>query len=210
MKAETFFSSEEKDKITAMIKTVEQQTAGEVAVMVVDRSDTYPEAGILLGCVSGSLAALLITDFIFAASLWIFMPLAFALSLLICQAARFMPLLLIRLFIARDRLEQKVHEQALRAFYDKELYRTRDETGVLFFLSLFERKVWVLADKGIYSRISRDALQAYAENVAQGVKTGNAADALCREIENVGIILAEHFPRRPDDINELTDKVITD
>jgi uncharacterized membrane protein len=41
------------------------------------------------------------------------------------------------------------------AFYEKGLYKTRKNTGVLFFMSCLRRKVWVLADKGIYGRLNR-------------------------------------------------------
>ena len=43
MKSETFFSAAENEEITRTIQEVELQTSGEVAVMVVEQSDSYPE-----------------------------------------------------------------------------------------------------------------------------------------------------------------------
>ena len=207
MKAEIFFSAEEQKKIEAAIFEVETRTAGEVAVMVVDQSDTYPEARILAGVLLGSLLALIVADLSFADSLWFFVPAAALFAMLIGWGVKFLPQVL-RVFIPGTRLESRVQDWAVRAFYEKGLYLTRDDTGVLFFLSLFERKVWILADKGIYTKISQEKLQEYAAEMAKGVKEGRAAERLCSEIKNVGDILAEHFPIKPDDTNEISNKII--
>jgi putative membrane protein len=207
MKAETFFTREENEIISETIREVETRTAGEVAVMVVDRSDSYPEARIMAGILLGGLLALIITDLYFHDSLWVFMPLAATLAFIIGLGAGFVPAAL-RLFVPAARLEARVQERALRAFYEKGLYKTRDNTGVLFFLSLLEHRIWLLADEGIYSKISQADLQEYAQDIAKSVKSGTTAAALCREIQNIGTVLAEHFPIKPDDINELSDHVL--
>ncbi len=207
MKAETFFSAEEQKKIEAAIHEVESRTAGEVAVMVVDQSDTYPEARILAGVLLGSLLALAVTDLFFADSLWFFVPVAVVLAVFVGWGVKFLPQVF-RFFIPVTRVEGRVQDRAVRAFYEKGLYLTRDDTGVLFFLSLFEHKVWILADKGIYSKISQEKLQEYAVDIAIGVKEGRAAEVLGTEIKKVGDILAENFPIKPDDINEISNKII--
>ena len=206
MKAATFFSQEEHKTISETIREVETKTAGEVAVMVVDRSDTYPEARIMAGILLGALLALIIADRFFHDSLWIFVPLTTILAFILGWGAKFVPSVL-RFFVPADRLESRVQDRALRAFYEKGLYKTQDDTGVLFFISLFEHRVWILADEGIYSKITHDDLQEYAQDIARGVKSGTATAALCREIHNVGAVLAEHFPIKPGDINELSNRV---
>ncbi len=207
MKAENYFDTQEKERIAAAVREVEKKTSGEVAVMVVDASDSYPEGQLLAGGVLGGLLALGISDFFLAADLWLFVALALGLTALCGWLSAYLPAVH-RLFIPAARLEQQVAEQALIDFYQKGLYKTRDSTGVLFFISLFERRVQVLADKGIYEKISQSTLQEHADRVAQGIKNGQAAAALCREINRVGVILAQHFPVRPDDTNELSDGVI--
>ncbi len=207
MKAATFFTEEEQNAISASIGEVEKQTSGEVAVMVVDESDTYPESRILAGLLIGGLIALGVTDYWFSGSLWTFLPLVTLLSFFFGWAVKFLPSLQ-RFFIPSNRLEDMVREQALQSFYSKELYKTKDATGVLFFISLFEHRVWVLADKGIYEKISPETLHEYADDIAKGIKEGTAQEALCREIKRAGEILAEHFPISDNDTNELSNKVI--
>jgi len=209
MQAETFFTVEDKESIRDAIAAVERTTTGEVAVMVVDRSDTYPEGAVLAGVILGGVVALILTDLLFADSLWYFVPVWAVWSCGIgWLAGQFSPLK--RIFLSRTRLASEVQLRALRAFYEKGLYKTRDATGVLFFISLFERKVWILADKGIHAKISGERLQAYAHGVARAIKEGRAAVELCAEIAQVGRVLAEHFPARADDINELSDEVLTE
>ena len=209
MKSETFFSAAENAEITRTIQEVELQTSGEVAVMVVEQSDSYPESRILAGVLTGSLLALGITDLLLDDSLWGFLPLAATFSLLIAWLTGYLPLVK-RFFIPAARLEEMVREQAVQEFFKQGLYKTRDATGVLFFISLFERRVWVLADQGINEKISPESLQAYAADIASGIKEGRAAEALCREIRGIGKVLVQHFPVHSDDINELSDQVMYD
>ncbi|MFA7382406.1 MAG: hypothetical protein WC001_03070 [Desulfurivibrionaceae bacterium] len=207
-KAETFFTEAENRQIATTIAGVEKNTSGEVVAMVVTASDTYPEAALLAGLTIGGLAALLVTDLFLADSLGYFLPLLLLGAIGFGNLAKIYPPLL-RLFIPDSRKEARVTERALRAFYEKKLHTTRDNTGVLFFISLLEHKVWILADTGIYQKISQETLLGYAEKVATGVKQGQACNALCQEIETVGNVLARHFPVKSDDTDELSNQVLT-
>ncbi len=207
MEKETFFTEKDKKNIKTAINETESRTAGEIAVMVVNQSDDYPESLILAGVILGILPAFCITTLLFNDTIWIFLPIAFLCSILMGWLVNYLPSIK-RFFTPSARLEDQVYDRALSAFYEKGLYKTRDETGVLFFISLFEHKVWVLADKGIYEKIKQDNLQQYAREVAMGVKSGKAADILCQEIKKIGDILAQNFPIKPDDINELSDDII--
>ena len=101
-------------------------------------------------------------------------------------------------------------QRAVGAFYEKELYKTKKNTGVLFFISLFERKVWVLADKGIYVKIEQETLNRFADTVSAGIKEGSACEALCIAIIEAGELLSKYFPITSGDTDELPDEVITE
>lgn len=207
MHAENFFSEGENVQIAAAIGKVEKTTSGEIAVMVVDGSDSYPEGIILSGVILGGLASLALTELFFADSLTVFMIFFAGLSLAAGWLTAYVPALK-RIFIPKHRMEQQVREQAIQSFYEKGLHKTRDATGVFFFVSLFERKVWILADTGINGKISPQELQVYASDMATGIREGRAAGILCREIASLGEVLTEHFPAKPDDVNELSNQVI--
>jgi putative membrane protein len=205
--AETLFSAAEQEAISVAIKAAEAKTAGEIAVMVVDRSDTYPEGIILGGVMIGSLLALALTDLLGYHSQWAYVPSAALGAFLAGAVLKLLPFLH-RLFVPAGRLGALVRRRAEQAFYEKGLHLTRDASGVLFFLSCFERKVWVLADSGIYAKITSEDLQSYADRVVQGLRGGRQAQALCDEIARLGEVLACHFPIRSGDTNELSDQVI--
>jgi putative membrane protein len=209
MKAEHFFTPEERERIKATIKDVESRTNGEIAVMVVDSSDHYREAEILGGIIFGSLFSLIISVWFFSNSLWVYVPLSFILFFPFRWIGLKNPRLKLPL-IGFHRKETAVHHRATFAFYEKGLYKTRHHTGVLFFLSLLERKVWVLADQGIHEKMGQDTLNAFAGTVSRGIREGRACEALGQAIEGIGRLLAQHFPRSPGDSDELPDDVMSE
>lgn len=208
-KAETFFSEDDKKKIAESVRSVECCTIGEVAVMVVNSSDEYREATVLGSVLLGSGISLLVSEAFLNASLNYFILLSFLFFPIMWMLLHYLPALKTS-FVGRGRLEEAVRERAVRAFYEKGLYKTKANTGVLFFISLLEHKVWVLADKGIYEKIDQHTLNTYALTVSKGIKEGRACDALCLAIKDAGDILTKHFPLTPGDTNELSDHVMTE
>lgn len=206
-KAKDFFTIDEEKRITETIKKTEKKTIGEIAVMVVDSSDQYPEAEAIGSIFMSSLISMILTTGFFHQNMWAFIFFCILLFFPITFFFRRFPALK-TLFISPDRAEYCVYERAIKGFYEKKLYKTKMHTGVLFFISLLEKKVWVLADEGIYKKIQQEALNTHAQRIAEGIKNNKACDALCSSIEEIGEILTEHFPYKADDINELTDRVI--
>ena len=209
MTSDRFFTQEENDRIEACIKKTEACTSGEIAVIIVDESDPYPEAALLGGLLGGVLSALMMTDLLFHDSIWIFIPLSFCFFFPFHLLTARIPNLK-SYFLSMKRKEERVRNRALQAFYHKGLYKTKDQTAVLFFLSLLERKVWVLADQGIHQKTDQATLNDFARIVTKGIQEGQAGQALCQAIEGIGRLLAEHFPCLPDDTDELPDRVMTD
>ena len=208
MKAERFFTSQDKEEIHRAIKSLETRTSGEVAVILVDQSDPYPEGEFLGGILFGGLLAFMTDLWFFHGQIWFLIPLHFLFFLPLYLLFQKIPVLK-KPFLGARRKETAVRRRALQAFYEKGLYRTHLNTGVLFFLSLLERKVWILADKGIYEKIKQETLNQFAGQVSGGVKNQQAGQALIQAIQGVGNLLAEHFPIRSGDMDELPDEVLT-
>jgi putative membrane protein len=209
MKAATFFTQSERARIKTTTQSVESQTDGEIAVMVVDQSDRYPDAEILGGVIFGGLLSLTVTDLFFNGSLLYYLPLSFFLFFPFRWIGVALPRLKL-IFVGSHRKEEAVRRRAVQAFYEKGLYKTKFHTGVLIFLSLLERKVWVLADKGIYEKVTQETLNRFARQVSLGIKEERAGESLCQAIEELGGLLAEHFPNTPGLLDELPDEVITE
>jgi putative membrane protein len=208
LKADNFFTPQEKEEIHRTIKSMETRTSGEIAVILVDQSDPYPEGEFLGGILIGGLLAFVATLGFFHGQIWFLIPLHFLFFLPLYLLFQKIPFLKTP-FLGAGRKEAAVRRRALQAFYEKGLYRTHRHTGVLFFLSLLERKVWVLADKGIYEKIKQETLTQFAGQVSAGVRDRLAGRALVQAIQGIGNLLAEHFPIAPGDIDELPDEVMT-
>ncbi|MGD0844140.1 MAG: TPM domain-containing protein [Geobacteraceae bacterium] len=206
-KAHTFFSDEEKERIRQAVEAAESRTSGEIATMVVDHSDRYHEAEVLGGILVAGLVGLIIATVVQHVTIWTYIPLVCILYI----PARLLFIRVPRLklpFINKLRMMHAVRERAVRAFYEKRLYKTRDENGVLIFISILERKVWILGDRGVDRKIPHATWQTHAREISAGIKEGRACAALCTVIGKCGQVLGEHFPRKEDDTNELPDDLI--
>ena len=208
-RAEHFFTKEEKERIATTTGEVETRTIGEIVVMVVDRSDEYPDGEIVGGVLFGSLLSVVLTALFFHSSMWFFISLSFVFFFPFRIILKKYPPLRTA-FLAARRREHAVRHRAVMAFHEKGLNRTKEHTGVLFFISLLEHKVWVLADKGIHEKIGQETLNKFATQVSSGIRKGRACDALCESIKEAGDLLAAHFPMKPGDTDELSNHVITE
>ena len=208
MNAETFFTSDEQDRIQRAVIAAEQKTAGEIVPMLVTASDRYAEVemtGLAFGLALGTFAEFIIHDpwaLIHSQLLW---PLAGAVfGFIFCR----LPPIKRRL-ISKDRIAEAVQLRSLAAFTGQGLHHTRAETGILIFVSLLEHRVVVLADRGIHTKVQAGTWDEIVRIVTAGLKSGKPCDALCKAIERCGAILAQHFPRSPDDKDELSNRLVT-
>ena len=101
----------------------------------------------------------------------------------------------------------------LRSLAEKEFYRlnmhqTRDKTGILLFFLLGERQFYILADEGINEKVSGDVWAKISKDIQQNFKNGYFSQGIIKGIESVGELLSEYFPIKPDDKNELTNRVV--
>ena len=234
-KSDKFFSDEEKKLIEETIAEVEKKTSGEIVAMVVDQSNSYEDSEVVGSVLIAACLSVYPAEAFFMKSSYLLHKILPSVSWLskapdevrfiagLCAFIVFtmflyMPLKSIagrmkrmkRFFIREKRKQFEVKSRAIRAFHEHHLDATRDGTGILFMISLLEHKVYVLADHGIYAKISQTALDGYAFAVAAGVAEKRAASALCESIRTIGADLAQYFPAKPDDRNELKNSVISE
>jgi putative membrane protein len=111
-----------------------------------------------------------------------------------------------RLLIAQDHLERAARLRAETAFLEEAVFETRDRTGVLVFLALFEHQAVILADEGIHRAVPKGEWAALVDELVIGIRAGRATEAMCEVIGRCGELL-EHYrvERRDDDADELSD-----
>ena len=204
---ERFFSPADHAAIEAAVREVEAQSAGEIIPYAVERSDRYARAiwtAATLGALAGSLAAAVIRwsgDFWGGpVALWIALPPATGAAL--GWLAAFILPALRRLLVPPEVLAERVRQRAAQAFVEEEVFRTRDRSGVLIFLSLFEHRVVVRADRGLDGVVSPREWEEVVEAIAAGMRRGQPGPALADGIRRCAA-LAGRLPARPDDRDEL-------
>jgi putative membrane protein len=103
---------------------------------------------------------------------------------------------------------RRVRRRAISIFKAAAEKRTAGRTGILIYLSMAERRAEIVADEAIL-KVTDDHTwgEAMAALIAN-VREGRPGDGIVAAIERVGVVLAEHFPRSSDDINEIPDKLI--
>lgn len=209
MKAKDLLSAEELRTLADAVTAAEKKTSGELRLMIVDRSSAAPHAFILLSALISSLGL---------ASLWVFRysvllhehaGWSFAVVMLLSVGLGWV---LARIpFVQRgltfDRAEQ-VLARAEIEFYREGLTGTAGATGILIFLSLFERQAVVLGDRAIAEKLKPDTWRDVVDKVIEGAKSGQWLARLEEAIGMCGNILNTHFPIRAGDKNELPNHVI--
>ncbi len=101
-----------------------------------------------------------------------------------------------------------VQRAAERAFERLGMTATRERNGVLLFVVPARRRLVVLGDAGIHTRVGPEFWDRVAQAVAQRFRVGDFTGGLEAGIASVGTQLAEHFPfEGPQDRNELPDTV---
>jgi putative membrane protein len=210
-----FLSEADRNRIDACVREAESRTRGEIVVMVAPASYHYPVAG-LLGATAFALpVAVAFTPLLGGlfwagpANLWVFLAVMIPLFVAFHEVVKRV-FILKRCFVHAKEMEDEVREAAHHQFYRKGLHRTAEETGVLIYISVFERRVWVLGDQGINAKIPEEQWQAVAAVIVQAIQEGRPAEGICRAVGEVGRILREKFPVGPDNPDELKNLIIED
>lgn len=102
----------------------------------------------------------------------------------------------------------RVHRLAMSQFLSHGLHVTAERTGVLLFLSLPDHVAEVIADEGIYTKVDKAVWDETVGALIAGAKRGAPGEGFAQAVAVAGRVLAEHFPPRADNPNELPDRLI--
>lgn len=213
------------DLVTAAVAKAEQETSGEIVTIVADISDRYGDIALawatfiaflalavlalipgfylgLLESVTGgwhseySAGEYLVMIFLFMGAKWLgswlilkWMPLRLALT-------------------PRHVKRARVHARAIDLFKVGTEAKTIGRTGVLLYLSMREHRAEIVADEAISAKVDAavwgDAMVALLDKV----KAGQPGEGMAEAVHQMGLVLAEHFPKGSENPNELPDRLI--
>lgn len=218
-------TAKDHEQISKAVEQAELQSAGEIVTILAERSDGYTDVALIwsLGIALVALGALTafpefymgLYDRMLADWGHEWTPRTILALAAMVFVLKFAGVYLIQLWqplkfavIPGPVKSARVHDRAVRAFRIGAEQRTTGRTGVLIYLSMREHRAEIVADEAIASKVDPkvwgDAMQAMLVHVREG----RVADGMCAAIEQVGAIVAPHFPRADDDINELPDRLI--
>jgi len=212
MKVDKFFSKEDLENIKKAVKNAELKTSGEIVPYAMEKCDgygyTYWRSGLFLGILSG--LAMIILNFTSPDLLVINNSLYFFIILLGFTIAGYIAPIFIpaykRILAGQAAMNNIVGLKAKEAFLKEEVFKTRDRTGILIFLSLFERIAVVIGDEGINSKVNQSDWDEVIKTIVNGIKSKNNGSAIVKAIELCGNLLErDKVDRKSDDTNELKD-----
>lgn len=87
--------------------------------------------------------------------------------------------------------------------------KTALRNGVMIYIAYVDRKFCIIGDAGIHQHVGNEFWQAVSATMAGSFKAGFMQEGVINAVKEVGAVLASHFPRSQNDINELSDEVQT-
>jgi putative membrane protein len=220
-RASNLFDSAGLKQVNDTVAAAEGKTSAEIVPVVATDSGRYDRAEDLVGLFVG-VGALVAAWLLFQredpdAAGWEGLPLTLQLPALVAVvlggflvgtvlATRVAWLR--RLFTPRVQMRQEVLAAARRVFFDQRVHHTTGSSGVLLYVSLYERLAVVLSDQQVLTAVGQGQLDQICSKLTDELRGGTVCAALCASIGAVGDILAEPMPRPEDDVNELSDALM--
>lgn len=224
------FTAEDHARIAAAIAAAEQHTSGEIFCVVAKRVSSYRDvslawaaAGALIlpimliplgfepnwvpGAASGWEAAhLAAVDITVGRALAAYAMIQAAVFALVFALASVPPVR--RLLTPAAVRRARVRRVALQQFLSHGLHLTEGRTGVLIFAALDDHQVEVVADEGIYARVSEDVWAETVAALTQRLRANRVVEGFEAAVAICGRVLAEHFPPGPQNANEKPDRLV--
>lgn len=201
-------SKADKALIEEAIEKAESKTSGEIVPVILSQSDFYPAAHFRLALIMGVLFSFIcyysydFDDPIIL--LWIQIP-----GMITGYLLAYLKVLK-RIFTTKSEMAEEVFQRALEVFYQNKVSMTKDRTGIMIFISLLEHKVEVLADCGINEKVEKEYWNTLVGRLVFKIKNGNISEGLSEAILDCGKSLQASFPIEKDDVNEISNELVTD
>ena len=112
----------------------------------------------------------------------------------------------IRVFISRKSIADPL-KAAQGHFVQMGMEKTRQRNGVLIFVAPRTHKFAVVGDVGVQTHCGDTFWTQLAHEMSAHFKKSDFTSGIIHGVRKAGDLLAQHFPRKPGDKNELPDEV---
>lgn len=115
----------------------------------------------------------------------------------------------LRVFVSRKQVGDPL--AAAQAEFERlGMTKTRERNGVLIFVAPRARKFSVIGDEGVHKRCGDEFWRQMTAEMSECFRQRHFTQGILHVVQKAGELLAQHFPRTPDDRNELPDRVAGD
>lgn len=217
--ATRFLTPDEKAAVESAIVEAEQSSAVEIVCAVATESGRYDRAESIVGLGVGVLALWLVNTVVGApqagSGAWGtgLAPFLWQVAAVVAGfvggsvlASYVHPLR--RMFTPAREMEQEVARAASHVFCSRRLTSTLGGGGVLIYVSLFERRVVVLADEGARNALGEDGIGALRDVAVRELRNGQRAGTLLETVRAAGQRLQGAFTLDGAEADELPNEVL--
>jgi len=197
------FDSAARTVLTKCIREIEKRTDAELVLVVRARSGSYVAADYLFGALVAfaGLNFLLFSPFNFH-QYWV--PIDIGLLFVLGAYVSSRSNTIRRRLTRKNARNKSVREGAAAMFYEAGIANTKAELGVLVYLSLLERRLELIADRGILKGVPALEWNQVVFELHQAGKQPHP-ETLTAGLEKMGVLLAQHLPASAENPNELPD-----
>jgi putative membrane protein len=205
------FTEQDLDRIKTAVKEAESKISGEIVPVFVERSGFYTTASYRAGIIGASLiffVVIILDRYIPEYAIYdpLFIFLTIVLGGLIGAAVPYFIHPSKRWFVSQKHMDDATKKKAESAFLQEEVFNTRHRTGIMIFVSFFEREVIVMADRGISKVVEQKEWDKMVRSIVENIRKGKIVEGIEIAIKRCGEVLLEKgFVQTPDDVNELRD-----
>ncbi len=104
--------------------------------------------------------------------------------------------------------DQSPRARAMRLFAKLGVWDTAENSGILIYLQLVDRRVEILADRGIAAKVPQAAWDALCRDLEAAMRDARCREGVLAAIDAATELLAEHFPAAHDNPNELPNQPV--
>ena len=201
----TLLNTTQAEEVSQAIAQAEQQTDAELIVVLAKQADEYYYIPTLWAALLSLLtpAALQFTPF------WLDINETLTTQFLVFIGAALVFRIpgLMRLLIPARVKKQRANLLARAMFLENNLHHTKDESGVLIFVSEFEHYIEIIADRGINVKVESRQWTQLVDEFVQAVKSKQTHQGMLNMVSQCGILLETHVPATAEK-NELPNHLI--
>ena len=96
--------------------------------------------------------------------------------------------------------------RAVDVFSAQRVWDTAENSGILIYVQLVDRRVEILADRGIAARVAQVEWDAICRDMEANFRGGEWRRGALQAVARAGTLLASHFPAASSNPNELPDQ----